>query len=55
MFKHMYNDHANNLASKFDEFGLKDEDRIFIEEQIAGLLGEENGVRILIIYCTSFF
>ncbi|XP_025116187.1 deoxynucleoside triphosphate triphosphohydrolase SAMHD1-like [Pomacea canaliculata] len=43
MFKHMYNDHFNNLASKFEAFGLNETDRIFIEEQIGGVLGEENG------------
>lgn len=54
MFKYMYNDPHNNLASRFEEFGLREKDRIFIEEQIAGILGEENGVRILVIYCTFF-
>lgn len=54
MFKYMYNDPHNNLASKFEAFGLDDKDRTFIEEQIGGLLGEENGVRILVIYCTFF-
>lgn len=50
MFKYMYNDADNNLASKFEAFGLDDTDRIFIEEQISGPIGKGNDVRLLIIY-----
>lgn len=49
MFNHMYEDPHNNLASKFEAFGLNEKDRTFIKEQIAGPFGEGNDVRLLII------
>lgn len=54
MFKYMYNDADNNLASKFEAFGLDDTDRIFIEEQISGPIGKGNDVRLLIIYFVEY-
>ena len=54
MFDHMFEDEENKLKEKFERYGLTDDDREFIKEQISGKPKGPEDSEVVLLYFQSF-